>query len=292
MKLKKLFLVIFLVILLFYLFACNKDVQTVHIDLDTYQYSGEVYEIVNENVPFFSIDEINEAKHSYEYYADLDELDRVTYAIASIGKDLMPTEKRKDISSVRPTGFNQYFDDELIEGGSLYTRSHLIAFMLTGENANERNLITGTRFMNEDLMLPFEKIVYNYIRFNNNHVLYRVTPHYDGNDLVADYILLEAMSIEDDDISLCVVIYNVEPCFSIDYASGEVIDVDRSCELTQGIDSDIKDNYLVLNTNTLKFHRVGCKNIDDMSDFNRENLYCDKSIAINLGFSPCQSCNP
>lgn len=288
MKLKKLFLVI----LLFYLFACNKDVQTVHIDLDTYQYSGEVYEIVNENVPFFSIDEINEAKYSYEYYADLDELDRVTYAIASIGKDLMPTEKRKDISSVRPTGFNQYFDDELIEGGSLYTRSHLIAFMLTGENANERNLITGTRFMNEDLMLPFEKIVYNYIRFNNNHVLYRVTPHYDGNDLVADYILLEAMSIEDDDISLCVVIYNVEPCFSIDYTSGEVIDVDRSCELTQGIDSDIKDNYLVLNTNTLKFHRVGCKNIDDMSDFNRENLYCDESIAINLGFSPCQSCNP
>lgn len=288
MKLKKLFLVI----LLFYLFACNKDVQTVHIDLDTYQYSGEVYEIVNENVPFFSIDEINEAKHSYEYYADLDELDRVTYAIASIGKDLMPTEKRKDISSVRPTGFNQHFDDELIEGGSLYTRSHLIAFMLTGENANERNLITGTRFMNEDLMLPFEKIVYNYIRFNNNHVLYRVTPHYDDNDLVADYILLEAMSIEDDDISLCVVIYNVEPCFSIDYASGEVIDVDRSCELTQGIDSDIKDNYLVLNTNTLKFHRVGCKNIDDMSDFNRENLYCDESIAINLGFSPCQSCNP
>lgn len=288
MKLKKLFLVI----LLFYLFACNKDVQTVHIDLDTYQYSGEVYEIVNENVPFFSIDEINEAKHSYEYYADLDELDRVAYAIASIGKDLMPTEKRKDISSVRPTGFNQYFDDELIEGGSLYTRSHLIAFMLTGENANERNLITGTRFMNEDLMLPFEKIVYNYICFNNNHVLYRVTPHYDGNDLVADYILLEAMSIEDDDISLCVVIYNVEPCFSIDYTSGEVIDVDRSCELTQGIDSDIKDNYLVLNTNTLKFHRVGCKNIDDMSDFNRENLYCDESIAINLGFSPCQSCNP
>ena len=142
--------------------------------------------------------------------------------MASVGRDLMPTEKRESIREVRPTGWvqNQY---DWVDGNSLYNRCHLIGFQLSGENANKRNLITGTRSMNVEGMLPFENMVADYVRETGNHVMYRVTPVFEGDNLVADGVLMEAMSVEDwgDGILFCIFAYNAEPGVVIDYETGD-----------------------------------------------------------------------
>lgn len=185
-------------------------------------YSGEAYIEVNDNIPFFEEADLEKAVLSYESYAPLDDLDRCGVCIASIGTDIMPTEQRGDIGSVKPSGWNQAEYPKLVSGTYLYNRCHLIGHQLTGENANERNLITGTRYLNIEGMLPFENMTADYVQETGNHVLYRVTPIFQDDDLVARGVLMEAISVEDDGegILFCVYCYNVQPGISIDYSNG------------------------------------------------------------------------
>lgn len=185
------------------------------------EFDGETpYVIINDNIPFFTEDEI--VSKSYESYGDLDGLGRCTVCIACVGIDIMPTDDRGSISSVTPTGWvNVEYD--FISGKYLYNRCHLIGYQLTGENANRENLITGTRFMNTKGMLPFENMIADYVKETNNHVMLRVTPIFDGDNLVASGVLMEAWSVEDDGDGICfnVYIYNNQPGVIIDYATGE-----------------------------------------------------------------------
>lgn len=182
------------------------------------------YVIINDNVPFF--EESEYTTKSFENYGELDKLGRCTVTMACVGKDIMPAadEERGSISSVYPTGWEQNrYDSDLVEGGWLYNRAHLIGWQLTAENANEENLITGTRYFNVDGMLPFENVVADYVRETGNHVLYRVTPIFEGDNLLASGVLMEALSMEDngEEICFCVYVYNVQPGIEIDYATGE-----------------------------------------------------------------------
>lgn len=183
-------------------------------------YSGSPFAVVNNNVPFFTEDEL--VSESYEEYAPLDDLGRCGVTISCIGKDIMPTEDRGKIGSVKPTGWHTIKYD-CVDGKYLYNRCHLIGFQLTGENANTSNLITGTRYMNVDGMLPFENMVADYVKETGNHVMYRVTPIFIGDNLVAEGVLMEAMSVEEngEGILFCVFCYNVQPGVTIDYATGE-----------------------------------------------------------------------
>lgn len=184
------------------------------------RYSGAPYAVINGNKPYFKDYEI--IKSAFEYYSKLDSLERCNVCQASAAAELMPTEKRGSISSVKPTGWiNVKYD--IVSGGYLYNRCHLIGYQLTGENANKRNLITGTRYLNVDAMLPFENMVADYVKTTKNHVMYRVTPVFVKNNLVADGVLMEAYSVEDNGngISFCVYCYNVQPGIVIDYGSGE-----------------------------------------------------------------------
>ena len=183
-------------------------------------FSGEPYVVIGDNVPLFDQEDLTTA--SYEYYSELDSLGRCGYTMACIGQDLMPTEDRESISQVKPTGWKQKQYD-FVDGKSLYNRCHLIGFQLTGENANERNLITGTRYMNVDGMLPFENMVADYIKETGNHVLYRVTPIFEGDELVARGVQMEAFSVEDGGEGICfhVYVYNNQPGVTIDYATGQ-----------------------------------------------------------------------
>ncbi|MCI8950638.1 MAG: DNA/RNA non-specific endonuclease [Lachnospiraceae bacterium] len=196
-----------------------ETVDTVYLE-DIPEYFGEPYVQINGNVPDFTKEE--ETLVSFEYYSPLDELGRCGVAYANIGQDLMPTEERGSISSVKPAGWHSVRYDN-VEGKSLYNRCHLIGFQLTGENANEQNLITGTRYLNVEGMLPFENMVAEYVRETNNHVLYRVTPVYEGENLIADGLLMEAKSVEDHGAGVCFFIYayNVQPGIQIDYLTGE-----------------------------------------------------------------------
>lgn len=191
------------------------------VDLESIpEFNGDPFIIINENNPYFTEDEL--VTESYEEYAELDGLGRCGVTIACIGEDLMPTEERGSIGSVKPTGW-QTVKYNCVDGKYLYNRCHLIGFQLTGENANKRNLITGTRFMNVEGMLPFENMVADYIKETGNHVMYRVTPIFDGSNLVAGGVLMEAYSVEDDGdgIRFCVYVYNNQPGVRIDYRTGE-----------------------------------------------------------------------
>lgn len=183
-------------------------------------YSGEAYIAINGNVPFFVEEEIT--AESYEEYAELDELGRCGVTVACIGIDIMPTEDRGDIGSVKPSGWKSVKYD-IVEGKYLYNRCHLIGFQLAGENANKRNLITGTRYLNIEGMLPFENLVADYVKETENHVLYRVTPIFEGDDLVAQGVVMEGYSVEDEGegVCFCVFAYNVQPGITIDYATGD-----------------------------------------------------------------------
>lgn len=184
---------------------------------------GDVpYVEINGNTPYFKAYEYrNEA---FEYYGELDELGRCSFAMASIGKEIMPTEERGEIGQVKPTGW-QTIKYDCVDGKYLYNRCHLIGYQLSGENANERNLITGTRYLNIEGMLPYENQIADYVHLTDNHVLYRVTPVFDGENFLAKGVLLEAYSIEDkgEGIEFCVFAYNIQPGIEIDYATGNSI---------------------------------------------------------------------
>lgn len=200
----------------------NNSIENIsHISLeDIPEYSGKAYVYINNNVPFFSESDLTTT--SYEKYSKLDSFGRCGAAIASIGRDVMPTEERGEIGYVKPTGWHtvRYHG---IDGNYLYNRCHLIGYQLSGENANEKNLITGTRYMNVEGMLPFENMVADYVKETNNHVLYRVTPIFEGDSLLASGVLIEAKSVEDNGkgIQFNVYCYNVQPGIEIDYKTGE-----------------------------------------------------------------------
>lgn len=184
-------------------------------------FDGETpYVIINDNIPFFTEEEI--VKVSFEEYGDLDGLGRCTIAFACVGVDIMPTEDRGSIGSVKPSGW-QKIEYDFVSGKYLYNRCHLIGYQLTGENANKSNLITGTRFLNIEGMLPFEDMVADYVQETENHVMYRVTPIFEGDNLLASGVLMEAWSVEDNGEGICfnVYAYNAQPGVIINYATGE-----------------------------------------------------------------------
>jgi len=186
-------------------------------------YSGEAFVYLNGNRPEFSAEALDlAAEGAYESYSELDWLGRCGVAEACVGRELMPTAPRESISSVKPTGWEQEFYD-FVDGEALYNRCHLIGFQLTGENANEQNLMTGTRYMNVDGMLPFEDLIADYVHDTGNHVLYRVTPAFQGTELLARGVQLEGWSVEDGGRDVCfnVFCYNVQPGVELDYSTGE-----------------------------------------------------------------------
>ena len=189
-------------------------------DTDVPEYNGKAYEVLNDNIPSFTEDDY--ATEGFEKYGELDYLGRCTSAIACLGPETMPTEERGSIGSVKPTGW-QISKYDFVDGKYLYNRCHLIGFQLSGENANRKNLITGTRYMNTEGMLPFENRVARYIDLTGNHVLYRVTPVFEDENLIADGVIMEALSMEDGGEGICfnVYCYNVQPGVIIDYATGE-----------------------------------------------------------------------
>lgn len=262
-------------------------------------YSGGLYTTVNGNVPFFTNDD--NAPESFERYSMLDSLGRCGAAYANIGRDLMPTEERGAIGHIRPSGWHT-IKYEGIDGNYLYNRCHLIAFQLAGENANERNLITGTRTFNAVGMLPFEETVGDYVRDTGNHVLYRVTPMYRGSNLVADGVLMEARSVEDDGAGVCfnVFVYNVQPGIIIDYATGESYADGDTPNPGSNTDNEIgpstpavtPDADYVLNTNTGKFHYPYCDSIRDMAEHNKLFYSGSREDVIAMGYVPCKRCNP
>lgn len=254
-------------------------------------YSGSPYVEINGNQPDFSQDQ--ETTESFESYSELDSLGRCGTAFACIGEDLMPTEDRGSISEVHPTGWVQA-EYDCVDGGSLYNRCHLIGFQLTGENANEKNLITGTRYLNVEGMLPFENLVADYIKETGNHVLYRVTPVFQGDNLVASGVTMEALSVEDAGEGVCfsVYVYNVQPGVEIDYATGESWESGDSPESSQESAVESGEEHYILNTNSHKFHLPSCSSVDDMSEKNREDYYGSREDLITQGYDPCGSCHP
>lgn len=187
---------------------------------DVPAYEASAYVAINGNEPLFTDEEL--VTQGYEFYSELDSLGRCGYTIACLGREMMPTDERGSISHVKPSGWVQAKYD-IVDGENLYNRCHLIGWQLSGEDANARNLITGTRYMNVEGMLPFENMVADYIKETGNHVMYRVTPVFEGGELVARGVQLEAKSVEDGGEGICfhVYVYNVQPGITIDYATGE-----------------------------------------------------------------------
>lgn len=245
-------------------------------------YSGEAYVEINGNVPFFTEDELT--TDTFETYSELDELGRCGVAYANICHELMPTEPRGEIGSVKPSGWHTVRYNGLVEGNYLYNRCHLIGYQLAGENANRQNLITGTRYLNTTGMLPFENQVDDYVDETDNHVLYRVTPIYEGDNLVASGVLMEAYSVEDDGgLCFCVYCYNVQPYITIDYATGESW-LSEDAPVTAADASDAQLVYL--SESGTKYHRADCRYADADARELREQE------AVDAGYAPCGTCKP
>lgn len=259
-------------------------------------FSDEAYIEVNGNVPFFTEEEITD--ESFEYYGELDELGRCTETMACIGKDIMPTEKRGEIGMIKPTGW-QMAKYDFVDGKYLYNRCHLIGFQLAGENANEKNLITGTRYLNIKGMLPFENMVADYVKETDNHVMYRVTPVFEGENLLADGVLMEGYSVEDKGkgISFCVFAYNAQPNVTINYADGTNHDSSedgkKEEEQSTSKESDSKDAMeYVLNKDSKKFHDPSCKGATSMKAKNKEKFKGTREELLKKGYEPCGICKP
>lgn len=288
---------------------------------DVPAYSGEPYTAVNNNEPYFTSD--NLTTEAFENYSELDALGRCGVAYANVCLETMPTEKRGSISEVKPTGWHSVKYDN-VDGKSLYNRCHLIGYQLTAENANQQNLITGTRYLNVDGMLPFENMVADYVKETDNHVLYRVTPIFTGDNLVADGVLMEGYSVEDegDGICFCVYAYNVQPGITIDYATGDSwlssekgnsnsssggnsavsqSAADKSGTQQAAVQTEsVKETSApvstgteyILNTNTKKFHYPSCSSVKQMKASNKKEYTGSRDDLIDQGYDPCKKCNP
>lgn len=288
---------------------------------DVPAYSGEPYTAVNNNEPYFTSD--NLTTEAFENYSELDALGRCGVAYANVCLETMPTEKRGSISEVKPTGWHSVKYDN-VDGKSLYNRCHLIGYQLTAENANQQNLITGTRYLNVDGMLPFENMVADYVKETDNHVLYRVTPIFTGDNLVADGVLMEGYSVEDegDGICFCVYAYNVQPGITIDYATGDswLSSEKGNSDSSSGGNSTVSQSAAdksgtqqaavqtesvketsapvstgteyILNTNTKKFHYPSCSSVKQMKASNKKEYTGSRDDLIAQGYDPCKKCNP
>lgn len=252
------------------------------------EYSGEPYITIHNNEPDFTEKELE--TDVFESYSELDEKNRCGTAEASIGEELMPEEERGSIGQIKPSGWHTVKYDN-VDGKYLYNRCHLIGYQLTAENANEKNLITGTRYMNVEGMLPFENMVADYIKETDYHVRYRVTPIFEGDNLVASGVEMEAESVEDGGkgISFHVYVYNVQPGIEIDYATGE----SRLAENT-AIDQSANDSETtyILNTNNKKYHRPDCSSVKEMKAKNKETYQGNKADLEKQGYEACGRCKP
>lgn len=270
-------------------------------------YIGNPYTIVNDNEPEF--DESDFTTEAFETYSDLDNLGRCGVAYANICKELMPTEKRGKIGMIKPSGWHTVKYPEIIKDRYLYNRCHMIGFQLAGENANEKNLITGTRYLNVDGMLPFEDEIADYVNNTGNHVLYRVTPVFNGDNLVASGVQMEAESVEDsgEGVKFNVYCYNVQPGIGIDYATGDSwvdqkpvangesedndsIIVDSNDEAESNMTAE--ETEYVINTNTGKFHRSNCDSVTKMNAKNKKEFTGSREELISEGYEPCGNCKP
>ena len=255
-------------------------------------YSGEPYVGVNGNVPYFTEEDLT--TDAFEEYSPLDALGRCGVAFANVCPELMPTEERGEIGMIRPSGWQTVRYDGVVDGNYLYNRCHLIGYQLSGENANEENLITGTRYMNVEGMLPFENMVADYIKETGNHVLYRAIPIFEGENLVASGVVMEALSVEDEGEGVCfhVYVYNVQPGVEIDYATGESWETGDSAFSALESQAEEQEADYVLNTSSKKFHRPDCSSVDSMSEKNRQEYHGTREELIAQGYEPCGSCNP
>ena len=289
---RKKYLLVLLVIFCFFINACapmeelgylkqSETVKTSFSISDIPEYSGEPYVVINENQPNFAEEDMT--SESFETYSELDALGRCQVAYANVGQDLMPTEKRGNISQVKPTGWHTVKYD-IVEGKHLYNRCHLIGYQLTAENANERNLVTGTRYMNVDGMLPFENIVADYVKETNSHVLYRVTPIFEGNDLVVKGVQMEGYSVEDKGESVCfnVFVYNVQPGVSIDYATGDSkLDSSDNNSETKAEEAQIEIRG---NSKSKIYHCPGQAAYEEMADSKNLVIFHSEKEAIDAGY--------
>lgn len=250
------------------------------------EYTGDPYVVINENVPFFTESDFTE--EAFETYSDLDELGRCGAAFANVGKETMPTEERGQIGMIKPSGW-QTVKYDCVDGKYLYNRCHLIGYQLSAENANEKNLITGTRYLNVSGMLPFENMVADYIKNTGNHVLYRITPIYQDKNLVASGVLMEAQSVEDDTIRFCVYCYNVQPGIQIDYATGKSSLAAGSEEASKAPDQEAT---YILNENSKKIHTPDCPSVQDTKPKNRKEYHGLLQELLDDGYTGCKNCNP
>lgn len=274
-------------VLLASLFGCaslpqerpQEDAVTITID-EVPVYSGDPYVVINDNEPSFSSEELE--SDSFESYGELDDLERCTIAFANLSSELMPQGERGSIGQVKPSGWQTVRYDS-VDGKYLYNRCHLIGWQLSGENANERNLITGTRYMNTEGMLPFENMVADYIKETDGHVLYRVTPIFVEDELVARGVQMEAYSIEDAGASICfnVFVYNVQPGIEIDYSDG-------SSRLSETVDELQEDGVIRGNSRSKIYHCPGQAAYEDMADSRYLVLFDSEEEAIAAGYRKAQ----
>ena len=267
-------------------------------------FSKNAFVEVNDNIPYFT--NADYTTSSFERYSPLDSLGRCGVAFACVGTDIMPTEKRGEIGSVKPSGWKQAKYPGCVDSSPpyLYNRCHLIAYELTGENANVENLITGTRYMNISGMLPFENEVADYVKWSKNHVLYRATPIFEGSNLVATGVLLEGYSVEDNGKGICfnVFCYNNQPHIQINYADGSSKQVSgfatttttkkKTVATTKNATPAKSGTTYILNTNTKKFHKPGCRHVADMADHNRKDVDWKRDEVLDAGYVPCKVCKP
>ena len=255
------------------------------------EFSDQPFAVINDNQPDFTQEDMTQK--AYEFYSELDSLGRCGYAMACVGQELMPTEDRESISSVNPSGWVQAKYDN-VDGKNLYNRCHLIGFQLTGENANDRNLITGTRYLNVEGMLPFENMIADYVKETGNHVLYRVTPVYQGNELVARGVQLEAKSVEDNGLGVCfhVYAYNNQPGIVIDYTTGESRLGESGEQTVPSKDTEEVKSTYILNKNSKKFHTSSCGQGQDIKESNKEIFTGSREELIKKGYSASKCCNP
>ena len=286
-------------------------------------YTGSPSIVINNDEPAFTDEEIAEAEDAadanagFERYSALDALGRCGAAYACIGPETRPTEERGDIHEIHPSGWEQEFYEFVEDPGdgeeeAVYNRCHLIAFSLSGENANERNLITGTHYLNTEGMLPFENEINRYIDRTDNHVLYRVTPVFSGSELLARGVHMEALSIEDGGAGICfnIYCYNVQPGVTIDYATGEnwetpdtgIDDAGDAASENGGAEGEASGSVsgteasaagsYVLNENSMRFHRSDCESVADIAESNRAYYEGSRQALIDAGYEPCGACNP
>lgn len=253
------------------------------------EYTGLPYCEVNGNIPFFPDNDMTSV--SYEDYSELDSLNRPGTAMACLGTETMPAENetRGEIGMIKPAGWHTIKYPDAISDLYLYNRCHLIGWQLSGENANEKNLITGTRYLNVTGMLPFENQTADYIKNTGNHVIYRVTPIYTGSNLICDGLLMEAKSVEDNGLQFCIYCYNVQPGITIDYATGDSWEAENNSSVNQST-TEISD--YVLNTNSMKIHKPECTSVSKISDNNRKDYHGSISDLLSEGYETCKQCNP